>query len=91
MWGLGQRANADGEGTDGEDNFDDESGSGSGFRGGDHGGMTGDSGEDSGSGQEDLEDPQAEGSSALAMQFYPIDLGEHDAMNIGSDISELAR
>ena len=49
---LGQCPNAHGEGTD---NSDD--GNGSGFRSGDHGGMTGDSGEDSGSGQEDLFGP----------------------------------
>ena len=99
---LGRWATADGEGSDDEDNFDGESGSGSGLRSGDHSGMTSDSGEDSGSGQEHPfgpsvrmnihaqaptfsptnhaattpEDAQAEGSEALAMQFYRIELGE---------------
>lgn len=99
---LGRWASADDEGTDDEDNFDGESGSGSGFRSGDQSGMTSDSGEDSGSGHEHLygpsvrmnipavaptvsptnhaattpEDAQAEGSEALAMQFYRIELGE---------------
>jgi tyrosine-protein phosphatase 2/3 len=91
---------ADGDFLDDEDNFD--GGSGSGISGGDHSGMSSDSGEDSGSGQEHAighfvrmnnpavaptvsptnhaattpEDAQAEGSEALAMQFYRIELGE---------------
>jgi hypothetical protein len=101
---LGRWAGADDEGSDGEDNFDGESGSGSGsgMSGGDHSGDSSDSGEDSGSGQghavphhfranlpalaatvfpthhaaTTLEDAQAEGSEALAMQFYRIELGE---------------
>ena len=99
---LGRWATADDEGSDGEDDFDGESGSGSGLRSGDQSGMTSDSGEDSGSGQEHPfgpslrmnisavaptvsptnraattpEDAQAEGSEALAMQFYRIELGE---------------
>ncbi|KAI0296675.1 hypothetical protein BC826DRAFT_1103775 [Russula brevipes] len=97
---LGRWAGADDEGSDGEDNFDGESGSGSGsgMSGGDHSGDSSDSGEDSGSGQghavphfrpnlpalaatvfpthHAAEDAQAEGSEALAMQFYRIELGE---------------
>jgi len=100
---LGRWAGED-EDTDAEDHFggDSGSGSGSGFSGGDHSGMSSDSGEDSGSGHEyagphhvradpptgaatasptnnaesTLDDSQAEGSEALAMQFYRIELGE---------------
>jgi hypothetical protein len=94
---LGRWAAEDDEGTDDEDHFGESgSGSGSGISGGDHSGMSSDSGEDSGSGHEyagahhvrmdpgvalnnaetTLDDPQAEGSEALAMQFYRIELGE---------------
>jgi hypothetical protein len=101
---LGRWAGEDDEGTDGEDHYGGESGSGSGsgISGGDHSGMSSDSGEDSGSGHEHTgahhartdrpavastvspvnnaetipEDAQAEGSEALAMQFYRIELGE---------------
>ena len=100
---LGRWAAEDDEGSDDEDHFGESgSGSGSGISGGDHSGMSSDSGEDSGSGHEyagahhvridpaavastsfptnnaetNLDDPQAEGSEALAMQFYRIELGE---------------
>jgi len=101
---LSRWAVADDEGSDGEDHFEGESGSGSGsgMSGGDHSGMSSDSGDDSGSGQEHgaghfgqtnppamaswisptnhaattPEDAPAEGSEALAMQFYRIELGE---------------
>jgi hypothetical protein len=94
---LGRWAAEDDEGTDDEDHFGESgSGSGSGISGGDHSGMSSDSGEDSGSGHEyagayhvrmdpgvalnnaetTLDDSQAEGSEALAMQFYRIELGE---------------
>ena len=95
---LGRWAAEDDECTDDEDHFGESgSGSGSGISGGDHSGMSSDSGEDSGSGHEyagahhmrmdpsavalnnaeaTLDDPQAEGSEALAMQFYRIELGE---------------
>ncbi|KAH9964523.1 hypothetical protein BC827DRAFT_1265795 [Russula dissimulans] len=101
---LSRWAVADDDVSDGEDHFEGESGSGSGsgMSGGDHDGMSSDSGDDSGSGREHAsgqfgrtnppvvaslipptnhaattpEDTQAEGSEALAMQFYRIELGE---------------
>ena len=63
---MGQMQN--GEGTNGEDNFDDESGSRSRFRSGDHGGMTGDSGEDSCCGAYRLQFP-----SRITQQRLPED------------------
>ncbi|KAI0005412.1 hypothetical protein BJV74DRAFT_880678 [Russula compacta] len=85
---LGGWAGVDDEGTDGEDNFEGESGSGSGsgISGDDHSGMSSDSGEEDSGMAHTIsptnhavttpEDAQAEGSEALAMQFYRIELGE---------------
>ncbi|KAI9512300.1 hypothetical protein F5148DRAFT_1163839 [Russula earlei] len=84
---LSRWAITDGDGEDGEDHLEGESGSGSGsgMSGGDHSGMSSDSGDDSGSGQERALGPYVRmnlpavaswDSEALAMQFYRIELGE---------------